>query len=99
MERKRDEKGHFLPGVSGNPAGRPKKDEVSDRLYPLVPLAVERIRDILENPKAAPRDLIKAAELVLSRVYGLPRQSVDIDATDTTIRIIDTDPEGADFNG
>ena len=99
MAKNRDERGRFVKGTSGNPAGRPKNDSVADRLFPLVPRAVERIRMILEDPESVPRDVLRAADIVLSRVYGLPRQAVEIDAADATIRIVDTDPDGAEYNG
>lgn len=68
--RNRDKQGRFTKGVSGNPGGRPKNDSVADRLWPLVPKAIERIKQILENEESSDRDIIRVAELVLDRVYG-----------------------------
>lgn len=96
--RARDRNGRFLPGVSGNPNGRPKDDSVASRLFPLVPKAIERIKQILDNPESTDRDVMKAAEIVLDRVYGKAFQSVDADI-DTTVHIVDDDPDGADYNG
>lgn len=94
----RDKNGRFVKGTSGNPNGRPKNDEVAALLYPLVPKAVKRIEEILDSPDATCREILRAAELVLDRVYGKAFQAVQVEAADTTVRIIDTDPEGAEFN-
>jgi hypothetical protein len=97
--RTRDSRGRFVKGVTGNPGGRPKNDNVSDRLFPLVPKAIERIKMILDNPESTDRDVMKAAEIVLDRVYGKAFQSVQLEEIDTTVHIIEDDPEASEWNG
>ena len=44
----RDDLGRFVPGISGNPGGRPKPpDGLRTRLAKLSPLAVERLAELL----------------------------------------------------
>lgn len=99
QDRARDKNGRFVKGISGNPNGRPKNDSVADRLFPLVPKAIERIKMILENPDSTDRDVMKAAEIVLDRVYGKAYQSVQIDKADAVIRIVEEDPDAVNYNG
>ena len=64
----------FKPGQSGNPGGRPKKtQEEKDALVmirSLAPKAVERLEEILDNPKVNTRDLLRAIEIVFDRAFG-----------------------------
>lgn len=99
QDRARDKNGRFVKGISGNPNGRPKNDSVADRLFPLVPKAIERIKMILDNPESTDRDVMKAAEIVLDRVYGKAFQSVQLEEIDTTVHIIEDDPEASEWNG
>lgn len=64
----------FEKGKSGNPKGRPKQtQEQKDALAmirSLAPEAVQRLKDILHDPKCKPDLLLKAIEIVLERTYG-----------------------------
>ncbi len=70
-EQVRNEHGHFLPGVSGNPAGRTPgiKDRRvrarEDLLGPILPKAVEKLEAAVEEGERW------AIELVVS--YSIPR--------------------------
>lgn len=100
QEKIRDKNGRFLKGKSGNPRGRPKTDEeFKEALTKLVPRAIEVLHEILMKEDAADRDKLKAVELIFDRIYGRPFQSVKLDEVDTTIHIVDDDPEGAEYNG
>lgn len=100
QEKIRDKNGRFLKGKSGNPRGRPKTDEeFKEALTKLVPRAIEVLHEILMKEDAADRDKLKAVELIFDRIYGRPFQSVKLDEIDTTIHIVDDDPEGAEYNG
>lgn len=64
----------FQPGQSGNPGGRPKKtQEEKDALAmikTLAPRAVEKLEEIINNPKTRPDIALKAVEIILDRTYG-----------------------------
>ncbi len=71
MEQVRDEHGHFLPGVSGNPAGRTPgiKDKRvkarEDLLGPILPKAIEKLEAAVAEGERW------AIELVVS--YSIPK--------------------------
>ena len=72
-EQVRNEHGHFLPGVSGNPAGRTPgiKDKRvkarEDMLGPILPKAVEKLEAAVEEGERW------AIELVVSYSIARPR--------------------------
>lgn len=67
----------FKPGQSGNPAGRPKKLPAIDELLSNVPEADFQaiIKKLVSQAKAGN---IRAAEVLLDRIYGRPRQSMEV---------------------
>ena len=64
----------FVKGQSGNPKGRPKQTQEQkdalEMIRSLAPQAVERLREILEDPKVKTRDLLRAIEIVFDRTFG-----------------------------
>lgn len=82
----------FPPGVSGNPAGRPPlPPEYKAAIAMLEPEAMEVLRDVLQD-EAHPRRQ-QAAEYVLNRTQGRPRQTVEISGPDgKPVRIEGDDP-------
>lgn len=72
-EHGRDETGRFLPGVSGNPAGRPRgsKDRRTkvreDLLGPILPKAIEKLSAAVDQGEKW------AIELVVSYSIAKPR--------------------------
>lgn len=80
----RDEKGRFLKGSVPNPSGRPKTDETIRALFqPLVPKTIELIRNLLQDETAKPEHRLRAAEIVLNRVYG--REPINIEESARTV--------------
>jgi len=75
----------FKPGVSPNPGGRPKGlNELAAMLSPHVPTAVEAIVRNLSSDKHS----LRAAEILLDRVFGKPAQSVAIEGDAATSNVL-----------
>ena len=67
----------FEKGKSGNPGGRPKVvGEVQALARELTTEAVETLRDIMRDKKAAPAARGFAANSILDRGYGRPSQTI-----------------------
>jgi hypothetical protein len=68
----------FPPGVSGNPGGRPKEvREVIDLARSHSPAAVETLASIMRNEEAPPAARIAAANAILDRAYGRPKETLE----------------------
>lgn len=80
----------FKPGVSGNPSGRPKKNrdlEKTAEFY--VDEAVKVLASALKDDDAKVR--IAAANAILDRARGKPKQAVEIERTPHSLDEITTD--------
>lgn len=72
----RDAKGHWKKGQSANPGGRGKTpEEVRTALMLAAPDAVKRLHKLLDHKDV--RVVLAAAELILTRVLGKPREEAD----------------------
>lgn len=69
-------KGGFTPGRSGNPSGRPKRDERHQRIEDIAKEhtedAIAALADIANNPESNERARVAAAEAILDRGWGRP---------------------------
>ena len=73
----RDDRGHWLPGRSANPGGRPGVPEViKATLRELSPRAVKRLGQLLDS--ADERIQLEAAKAILDRHLGRPAIQADI---------------------
>ena len=75
----RAETGRFVPGQSGNPSGRPKRDEnlaALARTHSEDAIAV--LVSIANDPKVNPSARISAANSLLDRGHGRPPQAVAV---------------------
>ena len=67
----RNERGHWLPGRSANPGGRPGvPDVIKATLRELSPRAVERLGELLDSEDERIR--LEAAKAILDRHLGRP---------------------------
>jgi hypothetical protein len=89
--------GKFAPGHSGNPAGRPKitPDEIAllDRIRSLSDKAVAALEAVLDDAKAPADAKIKAANIVIERQLGKPRQELDQHVTNHQAKPSDHRPD------
>jgi uncharacterized protein DUF5681 len=77
----------FLPGVSGNPAGRPKRPDTIEARRVVADVkaaardltldAMDTLKQVMKNPKAPPAARVGAATAILDRGWGKPTQPVD----------------------
>ena len=73
----RDERGHWLPGRSANPGGRPGvPDVIKATLRELSPRAVERLGELLDSDDE--RIQLEAAKAILDRHLGRPAIQADV---------------------
>lgn len=70
-------------GQSANPGGRPKRlAEVEELARSHTTTAINALAAIVKNPKQHASARVKAAEVLLDRGYGKPRQDMRIQQVD-----------------
>src|SRR6266403_890718 len=73
---RRDQNGYFLPGVSGNPSGRPKgAGEIRELARQYVPDALAKIASLVRSNDE--KVALAASQEILNRVFGRPLQAVE----------------------
>lgn len=81
MPGNRDSAGRFVKGESGNPSGRKKADErVQKALKAATYDAAQTLVALLNSNDDRVR--YQAATAILDRVYGKPKQSVDVEQSE-----------------
>lgn len=75
----RSETGRFLPGVSGNPAGKPKSLKDFEALCrERTPQAITRLLEIGKGKGVA---AVKALEIIVAYAYGRPATTTSVHVT------------------
>jgi len=76
----RDKRGRFRKGESGNPGGRPRADApVSELAREHTEAALKTLAGVMQDAQAPAPARVRAAEALLDRAWGRPRQTVDAD--------------------
>ena len=79
----------FQPGVCPNKKGRPPViQEVRELAKQQTEAAIRTIVAIMEDPKANASARVAAAEAILDRGWGKPKQHVDLDATGGFVELL-----------
>ena len=83
VEIKRGEKGHFLPGQSPNPGGRPKKSQEEAEALEMIRVATPEAVGILLKLLKAEKGVsaltkVKIIEMMLDRTFGKPDTAVKV---------------------
>ena len=80
VEIMRGDRGHFLPGQSPNPGGRPKRSEderdALEEIRKLAPGVADRMTKLLDNPKVPAIAKVRILEIILERTYGKPETAI-----------------------
>lgn len=87
MSEGRASNGRFLPGVSGNPGGRPRNEAAQlaiGRARQLLPDAIENVWKIANDPEVSADVRLRANLAIAERVLGRPRQSLHVDIPGAT---------------
>ncbi len=72
----------FKPGQSGNPNGRPKMPEDIKRAFKeMTPIAIEKLKEIIESPNTKETDRLRAIDIVLDRGLGKPTQELQVETS------------------
>lgn len=65
----------FVKGQSGNPGGKPKELKgVIMQARRMSPLALRELKAILNDPESGKQAKIGAAQVILDRAWGRPKQ-------------------------
>jgi len=70
----------FKKGQSGNPGGRPRKDDPVKMLAKKkAPEAIKKLYDIMISESSSNKDKIQCANIIIERAYGKAQQNIDAD--------------------
>jgi len=92
LKQVKDEKGRWLPGVSGNPAGRPKGSKNFTTQFEKAVKEVAKKLELGEDPDAVEIQIIQRGikealagkypfyKDLFDRIYGQPTKAIDLSA-------------------
>jgi hypothetical protein len=73
---------NWVPGVSGNPSGRPKVvAEIRELARQHTEVALQALVEVVKNKKAHPSARVAAANSLLDRAYGRPETKIEAEIT------------------
>ena len=79
---RRDERGQYLPGQSGNPSGHPKRtweqQEALEEIRNLAPTAAKKLKTMLEDKQVPAVVKVRLIEIILERTFGKPEAAVKL---------------------
>ena len=79
----------FRKGVNGNPGGRPRElRDVVELARSHVPEAIETLALIMANPEAPPAARVAAANAILDRGWGKPKEMVEATVQTTLEQLV-----------
>ena len=79
----RDEKGRFVPGVSGNPLGRrPQYKVVQDLARSHTVAAITTLVEVMIGRQYTGAERVRAAQLILDRGWGKPETRLELTGAD-----------------
>lgn len=88
---KKQIKGRFVKGKSGNPGGRPKKTQAErdalEMIRKMAPEAVIKMKEMLDDPDTPAAVKAKICTEILDRTYGKAFQSIDVSGIDRTVTV------------
>jgi hypothetical protein len=88
----RDKYGRFLPGVSGNPSGRPCGTYgLRERARELTPQVIQELFAILRDDTKPAGARVQAAAVLLDRGFGRPARAQPTPVTDDLSQLSDAE--------
>ena len=87
----------FKPGQSGNPGGRPKKTKEEEALLQelkkLTPLAIAKMKKMLENDHVAALAKVRIIEIILERTFGKVENPVKVTSAEESVEEVQAELE------
>ncbi len=88
----RDAYGRFMPGVSGNPGGRPRGAyALREQVRAMAPELAKQLFAIALNDRTAAGARVKATAVLLDRGFGRPARAEPIPVTDDLSQLSDAE--------